>query len=73
MMPFYDPHPTLERALEYQRAGDLNQAERLCQQVLQTRPEQAKALYLLGVIGLDELWAGLERERKRAQKTKKRA
>ena len=29
--------------------------------------------YLLGVIGLDELWAGLERERKRAQKTKKRA
>lgn len=28
--------------------------------------------YLLGVIGLDELWAGLARERTRGQKTKKR-
>jgi protein O-GlcNAc transferase len=43
---------TLERALQFHRAGDLHRAGALYQQLLQADPEQPDALHLLGVVAL---------------------
>lgn len=45
-----DPESTLQRAGQYADAGDLEEAARLCQEVLTTRPLTVHAHYLLGVI-----------------------
>lgn len=36
--------------MQHQTAGDLPKAESICKQILQTDPNQAQALYLLGVV-----------------------
>ena len=41
---------TIRSAMQLQRAGQLEQAERLLQGVLETHPTHAEALHLLGVI-----------------------
>ncbi|AFY64842.1 glycosyl transferase family 9 [Geitlerinema sp. PCC 7407] len=45
---------TLAIALEHHRAGQLSEAERLYQAVLQQEPEQADALHLLGVLAYQQ-------------------
>jgi tetratricopeptide (TPR) repeat protein len=39
-------------AVERQQAGDFQQAEQLCRQILQAEPRHAEALHLLGVLAL---------------------
>jgi len=39
-----------EKALQRHRAGDVQQAEELCRQILQGEPQNAPALHLLGVL-----------------------
>jgi tetratricopeptide (TPR) repeat protein len=45
------PDILLARALHYQQQGYLEQAENLCRQILQTAPDHADALHLLGALG----------------------
>ena len=47
MSPMSD---VLAMAMQYHRAGDLQQAERLYRQILQQYPRHAEALHLLGVL-----------------------
>jgi protein O-GlcNAc transferase len=49
-----DAGATLQAALQFHRAGDLQRAEALYQQILQAAPEQPDALHLLGVVALQQ-------------------
>ena len=40
----------LQQAISFYQAGQLQQAEQICQQILRNYPQHAEALHLLGVI-----------------------
>jgi protein O-GlcNAc transferase len=44
----------IEQAIEYQKAGQLQQAEAIYRQILAREPENPQALHMLGVIALQE-------------------
>ena len=48
--PFVDVEGKLQQAISLYQAGQLQQAEQICQQILRDFPQHADALHLLGVI-----------------------
>ena len=47
--------PELEQALQHHRAGRLQEAQALYQQILNTTPDHADALHMLGLLSAGRL------------------